>query len=222
MAGGSDPWAVALPDQPQSGERQQVVDLVDQFAVGRDDRRMPAGCDGRRLLAELLADAPEDAVHLAGEAVHEARLERGVGRAPDRGLRRLEVDLEQPRRALGRRLFAALAAVDPDVVAIPGWSQPGALTGGLNYYRASPLYPPTADDPGPKKLQLKPEDFRVRVPTLVVWGERDTALLPGCLEGLDRVVPDLKLVRVPEASHWIARERTDLVIREIEAFTIGR
>jgi hypothetical protein len=26
---------------------------------------------------------------------------------------------------------------------------------------------------------------------------------------------------VPEATHWIARERTDLVIREIEAFTIG-
>jgi pimeloyl-ACP methyl ester carboxylesterase len=35
-------------------------------------------------------------------------------------------------------------------------------------------------------------------------------------------VPDLKLVRVPEATHWIARERTELVCREIEAFTIGR
>jgi len=122
------------------------------------------------------------------------------------------------------RLLGAFSDLDEDArkALVEAWSQPGALTGGLNYYRASPLYPPTADDPGPKKLQLKPEDFRVRVPTLVVWGERDTALLPGCLEGLDRVVPDLKLVRVPEASHWIARERTDLVIREIEAFTIGR
>jgi pimeloyl-ACP methyl ester carboxylesterase len=105
---------------------------------------------------------------------------------------------------------------------IEAWSQPGALTGGLNYYRASPMHPPTADDPGARKLQLKPEDFMVRVPTLVVWGERDTALLPGCIDGLDQVVPDLKLVRVPEASHWITRERTDLVIREIEAFTIRR
>ena len=98
----------------------------------------------------------------------------------------------------------------------------GALTGGLNYYRASALYPPTAEDPGPLKLQWKPQDFMVRVPTLVLWGMRDTALLPGCLEGLDEVVPDLKLVRVPEATHWIARERTELVCREIEAFTIGR
>ena len=105
---------------------------------------------------------------------------------------------------------------------LAAWSQPGALTGGLNYYRASALYPPTADDPGAKKLQLRPEDFVVRVPTLVLWGERDTALLPGCLEGLDQVVPDLKLVRFADASHWIAREQTARVIREIEAFTIQR
>jgi pimeloyl-ACP methyl ester carboxylesterase len=70
-------------------------------------------------------------------------------------------------------------------------------------------------------LQLKPEDFVVKVPTLVVWGERDTALLPGCLEGLEQVVPGVKIVRVPDATHWIARERTDRVVREIEAFTIG-
>ena len=104
---------------------------------------------------------------------------------------------------------------------LEAWSQPGALTGGLNYYRASPMYPPSAEDPGAKKLQLKPEDFVVKVPTLVIWGERDAALLPGCIEGLDAVVPDLKLVRVPDATHWVARERTTLVIREIEAFTIG-
>jgi len=102
---------------------------------------------------------------------------------------------------------------------VEAWSQPGALTGGLNYYRASVLYPPTAEDPGARKLQWKPQDFVVRVPTLVLWGMRDTALLPGCLDGLEEVVPDLKLVRVPEATHWIARERTDLVCREIEAFT---
>jgi pimeloyl-ACP methyl ester carboxylesterase len=105
---------------------------------------------------------------------------------------------------------------------LEAWSQPGALTGGLNYYRASMLYPPTPEDPGPAKLQWKPEDFTVRVPTLVIWGERDFALLPGCLEGLEQVVPGVKIVRVPEASHWIARERTDLVCREIEAFTIRR
>jgi epoxide hydrolase 4 len=116
--------------------------------------------------------------------------------------------------------FSGLDAASREAL-VEAWSQPGALTGGLNYYRASALYPPTPEDPGARKLALKPEDFMVRVPTLVLWGERDAALLPGCLEGLEAVVPDLKLVRYPDATHWIAREKTAEVIREIEAFTIG-
>lgn len=136
--------------------------------------------------------------------------------------------LAKAERVLSANGYARLLAWFPGLDAgyrrglLEAWSQPGALTGGLNYYRASPLYPPTADDPGPRKLQLKPEDFVVRVPTLVLWGERDPALLTGCLDGLEAMVADLKVLRVPEASHWVARERTDLVIGAIEAFTIGR
>jgi len=78
--------------------------------------------------------------------------------------------------------------------------------------------PPTEADPGPAKLQLKAADFAVRVPTLVLWGERDRALLTGCIEGLDALVPRLKLVRVPEASHWIVHEQPARVVSEIEAF----
>jgi pimeloyl-ACP methyl ester carboxylesterase len=135
--------------------------------------------------------------------------------------------LPKAERVLSENGYARLLQWFPDADAawkkslVEAWSQPGALTGGLNYYRASPLYPPTDTDSGPKKFQFKPGDFMVRVPTLVLWGERDPALLLGCIDGLEQVVPDLKLVRVPEATHWIARERTDLVNREIEAFTIG-
>jgi len=81
------------------------------------------------------------------------------------------------------------------------------------------MRPATADDPGAKQLQLRPEDLVARVPTLVLWGDRDTALLPGCVAGLGQCVPDLKLVRVPDASHWIVHERPELVCGEIEAFT---
>jgi pimeloyl-ACP methyl ester carboxylesterase len=104
---------------------------------------------------------------------------------------------------------------------VEAWSRPGALTGGLNYYRASPLYPASPGDPGATRLKFEPEDFMVRVPTLVLWGERDTALLTGCLEGLEACVPDLKLVRVPDASHWIVHEKPQLVCSEIEAFLKG-
>jgi len=123
------------------------------------------------------------------------------------------------------RLLGAFAEFGDDVMSdsdraayIGAWSQPGALTGGLNYYRASPMYPPTEADPGPAKLRLKASDFTVRVPTLVIWGERDRALLTGCIEALEPLVPQLKLVRVPEASHWIVHEQPARVASEIEAF----
>ncbi|HTQ77432.1 MAG TPA: alpha/beta hydrolase [Burkholderiales bacterium] len=104
---------------------------------------------------------------------------------------------------------------------VEAWSRPGALTGGLNYYRASPLYPASPGDPGAARLELEAKDFMVRVPTLVVWGERDTALLTGCLEGLEACVPDLKVVRVPDASHWIVHEKPARVCSEMEQFLKG-
>jgi epoxide hydrolase 4 len=101
---------------------------------------------------------------------------------------------------------------------LEAWSQPGALTGGLNYYRASPLYPPTASDPGAAKLKLEPRDFVVRVPTLVIWGEQDEALLPAILDGIEEVVEDVRVVRVPDATHWVMDEKPDLVNAEIRRF----
>lgn len=101
------------------------------------------------------------------------------------------------------------------------WSQPGALTGGLNYYRASPLHPPVEGAPGPTTLMLDPAMFRVTVPTFVIWGLADTALLPGLLDGLDEYVPDLKIHRMPGVTHWPMRERPDDVNRLIEGFIAG-
>ncbi len=123
------------------------------------------------------------------------------------------------------RLLKAFAGFGSDVLGdedraayLEAWSQPGALTGGLNYYRASPLHPPTPEDPGPEKLNLDPASFIARVPTLVLWGEQDRALLTGCLDGLEQCVPDLKVVRVPDASHWIVHEKPSRVASEIESF----
>lgn len=96
------------------------------------------------------------------------------------------------------------------------WSTPGEggshpMTGGLNYYRASALHPPTADDPGFDPARMKPEDWTVHVPTRVIWGEADTALLPVLLDGLDELVPDLRVTRVPQASHWLIHEQPEAV-----------
>lgn len=104
---------------------------------------------------------------------------------------------------------------------IDAWSQPGALTGGLNYYRASPLYPPTSPEDEQKIkdiLSLPHEMLAVKVPTLVIWGEKDRALLTGNLDGLDTYVEDLTVERLPDGTHWVNHEQPDRVNRIIREF----
>jgi pimeloyl-ACP methyl ester carboxylesterase len=101
---------------------------------------------------------------------------------------------------------------------VDAWSQPGALTGGLNWYRASPLHPPDSSGAVEPSPQLEGGAFRVTVPTLVIWGERDEALLPANLDGLEDLVDDLRVVRFPDASHWVVHERPAEVNAAIREF----
>lgn len=91
------------------------------------------------------------------------------------------------------------------------------LTGGCNYYRASPLRPPVGPDDAIHTLQLPPALVNVRVPTHVVWAEADIALPPALLDGLEAYVPKLSISRAPGATHWIVHEQPARVAHEIEA-----
>jgi len=90
------------------------------------------------------------------------------------------------------------------------------MTGGCNYYRASPLRPPTRPDDPIMSVAFAPEYVTVKRPTLVIWAEDDLALPNGLLDGIEEYIPDLHLVRVPGASHWIIRERPQMIAAEIE------
>lgn len=96
---------------------------------------------------------------------------------------------------------------------LEAWNRPGGLTGGLNYYRASRLSSSARDS---ELLSAPP--MNIPVPTLVIWGEKDTALLTGNLEGMDRYVSTLTIKRVPEGSHWVIHEKPELVIQYIREF----
>lgn len=76
--------------------------------------------------------------------------------------------------------------------------RPGALTAGLNYYRANIQ----------RVLHRAPLP-QVQTPTLVVWGERDPALGTSLLSGLDTVTTSLRIVRLPGIGHWVATEAPD-------------
>ena len=83
--------------------------------------------------------------------------------------------------AILRRMFGSVA-LPPDVLAvyIRQITEPGAATAMLNWYRAILLR-------SSRTLNLAQV---IGVPTLVVWGERDVALDPICLNGTERYVRD--------------------------------
>lgn len=98
------------------------------------------------------------------------------------------------------------------------WRQ--GLHGGCNYYRASPLRPPRADDPGAAAVTLPAQMLTIAVPTLVLWGMDDVALPPALLEGLDDYIPQLELHRIPGASHWIMHEQPAAVCKNLSQFLL--
>ena len=96
------------------------------------------------------------------------------------------------------------------------------LTGGCNYYRASPLRPATAADAdagtGVGAITLAREMLTVTIPTQVIWGMDDIALPPALIDGLGSYVPHLQVHRVPGATHWIVHEQPALVAQLIASF----
>jgi epoxide hydrolase 4 len=98
------------------------------------------------------------------------------------------------------------------------WSQPGALTGSLNWYRAARLGPPTAAEPKARSFEPDFGANVVKVPTLVIWGERDKALVKENLDGLDRYVSDLTIRRIPDATHWVIHEQPAVINQHIRRF----
>jgi epoxide hydrolase 4 len=81
-------------------------------------------------------------------------------------------------------------------------AMPGALTAALNYYRAAGRH---------RRSTLRPEQYVVHRPTLVVWGDRDAALRPELADGMERWVPDLRVERLPDASHWVMADAPERV-----------
>src|SRR5258705_4972566 len=82
--------------------------------------------------------------------------------------------------------------------------QPGALTGAVNYYRANVL-----DRLLPEKPENKPNpnQGRVRVPTLFIFAERDFAIIPATVRGLDKYIDAYyREVRIPDSGHWVQNE----------------
>ncbi|MDJ0577286.1 MAG: alpha/beta hydrolase [Xenococcaceae cyanobacterium MO_234.B1] len=79
-------------------------------------------------------------------------------------------------------------------------AKPGALTAMLNYYRHNflGLFNPT-------------EWTVLQVPTMMIWGENDTALGKELTYDTQEYVKHLQLRYLPNCSHWVQQEQPELV-----------
>jgi pimeloyl-ACP methyl ester carboxylesterase len=120
--------------------------------------------------------------------------------------------------------YIASGAIDADERALylDQWRQPGALTAMLYWYRASRIIVPAPGE-APERPGWIDQPFPpVTVPTLVIWGMCDQALLPGQLDGLDALVNDLTVAKIDGAGHFVPWEAPAAVTDAIRAFLAAR
>jgi pimeloyl-ACP methyl ester carboxylesterase len=82
------------------------------------------------------------------------------------------------------------------------WSQPGALTASINYYRAALRTSPRA-----ALAQLVP----IKTETMVIWGMRDRHLGSELAEPLPQWVPNVRMERIAQATHWVQHDAPERV-----------
>ena len=191
--GGIVSWAFAVK-HPELLERLVICDAPPPFTWGRELERTPRQREAVRYMEDFSKPAPlgEDLLRAGNFAAMETL---AIGRGMERGY------LDEADRDL---YHAA-------------WSRPGALTAGLNYYRASGMGDQVAGGQ-PAEARAALSAMRVEVPTLVIWGEEDKYLLPGLTDGIEEWVPDVRVEIVPGAGHWVPQERPDEVIRLVREF----
>lgn len=87
------------------------------------------------------------------------------------------------------------------------FAQPGAYSAMINWYRAT--------------VQVRknpPDNFRITVPTLVLWGVNDVALIPEQAEQSMSYCDQGRLVMFNETSHWIQHEVAEQINPVIDEF----
>jgi epoxide hydrolase 4 len=90
------------------------------------------------------------------------------------------------------------------------WSQPGAMTSMLNWYRAAARYRPDITNA-----------MQVSVRTLILWGVQDFALSRRMARPSLDYCEDGNLIFFPDATHWVQREESDEVNRRLLEFVFG-
>ncbi|MBI3270160.1 MAG: alpha/beta hydrolase [Planctomycetes bacterium] len=226
-----------LTDKPPSGYEVEslVADMVDLIRVLGHERAIVAAHDWGGAVAWGLAIARPERVDrlIAMNIPHPALMLRALRTNPRQMLRSWYMGFFQlpaiPEGFIRARNYALIewmfrgmevrkgSFTDADIrLYKEAIARPGALTAAINYYRA------IRRSQGARLF--RGTGMRVRVPTLLIWGEADEALGVELTYGTEEFVPNLQLRYIPRCSHWVQQEQPELVNRYMREFLadVGR
>lgn len=216
-----------VSEKPHGVEAYRIGTLVEDVRVLIEDRSEEhatvVGHDWGGMIAWEIAARHPDAVDrlVAMNAPHPAVYRREIRSSRSDQRRRSWYVLffqlpwlpEALFRTFGRRTIERLLREAPenpeafDEEAIARYEnacfQPGAMTSMLNYYRSLFRGNLRSLLPGESRPDETTTDGVISQPTLLIWGMRDRALSPRLTEGVEQWVPDVRVERLPEASHWV-------------------
>ena len=228
---------INLSGRPLKVDAYRIECLVDDVLAlihTRGGRCAVVGHDWGGMLAWVLAARHPTAVSRLAilNAPHPCRLAQQLRddpaqRAASAYVRALTQSGAEARLAEANfeRLWAVVASAIPAAQAqaerhshVAAWSQPGALTAMLNWYRALDFDAALAPAGVPALPALGTASGYIEAPTLVLWGEQDGSFPVACLNGLEHWVPRLQLHRVPQGGHWLLREQPQWVAERLLDF----
>lgn len=89
---------------------------------------------------------------------------------------------------------------------------PGVARAAISYYRAALRYA------GETRKRLRP----IALPVQVIWGEKDVHLGAWMADPPPDLVPDCRVLRIPDASHWVQNDAPERVNEVLLDFFGGR
>ncbi|PZQ24510.1 MAG: alpha/beta hydrolase [Sphingopyxis macrogoltabida] len=198
--GGAIAWGVALGGQP-GGLHPQWAGRVKRAVIANAPH---PGIFGRLLATDKVQRAASQYIRVFRDPANDALIEeQGIagilalafeGRTPSGGL--------QPADEIGRLL--------------KDWEDRDACRGMINWYRGSPMTVPAMEEP---YAEPPAAPFpKLTVPTLVIWALDDVALPPCNLDGMEDLVPNLSVVKVPGCGHFVPWEDPDAVNAAMDDF----
>ena len=198
--GGAISWGVALGGQP-GGLHPAWAGRVTRAVIANAPH---PGIFGRLLQVDPAQRAASQYIRLFRDPDTDALVrEQGVAGVLAKAFEgRLEGSTRTPPDELARSLA--------------WWEDRDACFGMLNWYRASPIDVPTMDAPfaEPPAVPFP----TLEIPTLVIWATDDVALPVSNLDGMESLVPNATIVKVPGCGHFVTWEAPDAVNTAMDAF----